>query len=338
MLDLFLTGGQLLHGAAVDDVDVLGAQTQGGSRGVHRHVAAADDGDLAALHDRGDGIVVVGLHQVGAGQELIGGVDALVALAGDVHKVGQTGAGADEHGLIAVLKELVDGQGLADDHVGLDVHAELLEALDLLGNDVLGQTELGNAVDQNAAGGVQGFKDGDLIALLGQIARAGQAGGTGAADGDLVTVGSGLDGGMVDVGVVPVGHEALQAADGNGLKLHAEVALALALGLLRADTAADGGQRGGLGDNLISALEVAFAHLGNEIGNGDVDGAAAHAGTVLAVEAAVGFLQGDFRRVAQRDFLEIVGADLGLLGGHLVLLMMDGHYSFAPFRRLQVSS
>ena len=46
----------------------------------------------------------------------------------------------------------------------------------LVGDDGLGQTELGDAVDQHAAGGVQGLKDGDLIALLGQVAGAGQAG------------------------------------------------------------------------------------------------------------------------------------------------------------------
>ena len=54
---------------------------------------------------------------------------------------------------------------------------------------------------------------------------------------DAGTMGAG-----VDVLAVPVGHKALQTADANGLALDAADALALALALLRADTAADGGQ------------------------------------------------------------------------------------------------
>ena len=93
-----------------------------------------------------------------AGEELVGGVHALQALAGDAHEAGQAGAGAYEHGLIAVLAhQLVDGEHLADDHVALEIHAHLLQAVDLLLDDGLGQTELGDAVHQHAAGHVQGL-------------------------------------------------------------------------------------------------------------------------------------------------------------------------------------
>ena len=63
------------------------------------------------------------------------------------------------------------------------------QLLDLVGDDGLGQTELGDAVDQHAAGGVQGLEDGDVIALLGQVAGAGEAGGAGAHHGHLDAVG-----------------------------------------------------------------------------------------------------------------------------------------------------
>ena len=139
MLHLFLTGGQLSHAAAVYDIHALGTQTQGAAGSVHSHVAAAHNGDLLAGTDGGLAGGQVSLHQVGAGQEFVGGIHALQALAGDVHKAGQTGAGAYEHGLVAVLAhQLVNGQHLADDHVALKIHAHLLQAVDLLLDDGLG--------------------------------------------------------------------------------------------------------------------------------------------------------------------------------------------------------
>ena len=117
-----------------------------------------------------------------------------------------------------------------------------IEAVDLLLDDGLGQTELGDAVHQHAAGHMQGLVHGDFIAQLGQIACSGQAGRTGTDDGDFVAVGRGNDGSGMDILAVPVGHKALQTADADGLVLDAAGALALALALLRADTAADGRQ------------------------------------------------------------------------------------------------
>ena len=46
-----------------------------------------------------------------------------------------------------------------------------LQVVDLLLHDGLGQTELGNAVDQHAAGQMQGLVNRHLIAQLRQIAR-----------------------------------------------------------------------------------------------------------------------------------------------------------------------
>ena len=57
-------------------------------------------------------------------------------------------------------------------------------------------------------------------------------------DGHLVAVPFGHDGGGVHILTVPVGNKALQAADAHRLVLDAAGALALALALLRADTAA----------------------------------------------------------------------------------------------------
>ena len=68
----------------------------------------------------------VGAHQVDAGEVLVGGVDAVEVLAGDVQEDRQAGAVGDEDGVEAFFGEqLVDGVGLADDDVALDLDAHL---------------------------------------------------------------------------------------------------------------------------------------------------------------------------------------------------------------------
>ena len=333
VLDLLLTGGQLGHAAAVDDVDRLGTQTEGAAGSVHCHIAAAHDRHLFAGADGGLADGEIGLHQVGAGEELVGGVDALQALAGDAHEAGQTGTGTHEDGLVAVLAhQFVDGQHLADDHVALEIDAHLPEAVDLLLDDGLGQTELGDAVHQHAASHVQSLVDRDLVAQLGQITGSSQAGRACADDGDLVAVGCRHDGSGVDVLAVPVGHEALQTADADRLILDAAGALALALALLRADAAADGGQGGGAVDDLIGGLEVALGHMADELGDVDADGAAGLAGLILAVDAALGLVHGHFGGVAQSHFLKILVADVGVLSGHGALfgVHIESHLTFPP--------
>ena len=164
-MHFFGTGGQFLFGTAVHDVDLFRAQTLGAAGRVHGHVAAAHDaGHLAHLDG---GVVVgeiVGLHQVGAGEELVGGVNAQQVLAGDALEVGQARAGAHEHGVEALfLEELVHGDALADDHVGDDLHAQSFHGGDFSADQILGQTEFGDAVDQHAAGGMQGLEHGDVV-------------------------------------------------------------------------------------------------------------------------------------------------------------------------------
>ncbi len=163
---------------------------------------------------------------------------------------------------------------------------------------------------------MQRLKNGDLVALLGQIAGAGQTGRAGAHHGHLDAVGGHLLRHGVDVFPIPVGHEPLQTADGHGLALNAPDALTFALGLLGADPAGQGGQGVGGGDDLIGGLEVALAHLGDELGDADIDWAALHALGVLAVQAALGLFHGHLGGVAQGDLFEIPGTDLGVLLRH----------------------
>ncbi len=344
VVDLLSPGGQLVTAAAVDYEHLVRAHALGAARRVHGHVAAADDGDaLGVVLYRRIVVVAIGLHEVDTGEVLVGGVDAEQVLARDIHELGQTGAGADEHGLIAILEQLVERHGAADDAVVDELDALALEVLDLAVDYALGQTELGDAVGQDAAALVQRLEDRDVVALLHEVARAGEAARAGADDSDLVAVGRRHDGagaGVVGVLHVVVGHEALQTADADRLALDAADAVLLALALLGADTAADGGQSGGSGDDLISGLEIALGDLGNEIRDMYHHGAALHAGLVLAVQAALGLVQSLFLGVAQSDLVKVLVPDVGVLRGHGILLQRHiGHgYSASFLNRLQVSS
>ena len=167
---------------------------------------------------------------------------------------------------------------------------------------------------------MEGLKNGDVIAHLAQVAGAGQAGGAGADNGDLVAVGFRYgDSGLILLGHVVIGHKALQPADAHALTLDAPDALAFALLLLGADTAADGGQGVGGGDDLIGGVKVPGSHLGDELGDADGDGAAAAAGHIPAVEAALGLVHGHLGGVAQGYLIKVAGADDGVLLGHGVL-------------------
>src|SRR5699024_5489902 len=123
-------------------------------------------------------------------------------------------------------------------------------------HNLLWQTELGNAVHQHTAGRMQRLKDRDLVSLAGKVAGAGQAGGTGADNRDLVPVGGHPRGQLLRLGVVAVGHIALEAPDTDRLTLDPPHAFALALGFLRADPAADRRKRAGVGNDAVSLLKL----------------------------------------------------------------------------------
>ena len=110
VVDFRRAGGQLVMGAPVDDIGMLGAQAQGGAGPVHGDVAAAEGGDILAFDDGrvtfGEGI---GLHQVGAGQVFVGRIDADEMFAGDLQEDRQPGADAQEDGVEALLQEFIHG-------------------------------------------------------------------------------------------------------------------------------------------------------------------------------------------------------------------------------------
>ena len=315
MVQLGATAGHLVLGTAVSDDGVLGAQTLGGTDGVHSHVAAAKDNDVLAV--LGGGVVLgelVGLHQVHAGEVLVCEEDVGQVLAGDVEELGQASAGRHVDGVEALLEQLLGRGHVAHDGVVLKLDAHVLQAVNLALDDRLGQTELGDAVDQHAAAGEEGLEDGNVKAVTGELAGAGDAGRAGADDGDLLAVLGGHLGRGGELGAIT--QEALELADGHGLGLLTTDALALALVLLRADAAADGGKHGVLADGIESAAEVLRADLLDKAGNVDVDGAALNTERLLAVEAALGLGQRHLLGEALVDGAEVAGA----LGSRLLVI------------------
>ena len=311
---------------------MLCTQTLGNARCVHCDIACADDADIVEVLYRRIVIIAVSLHEVYTGKKLVSGVNAEEILAGNVQELRQTCARADEHGLIAVCKQLVNGLTLANDCVVYDLNAHGLEVLDLGSNDLLGQTELGDTVNQNAAGLVECLKNGNVVAHLAQIACAGEAGRAGADDRDAVTVGfRSLDLVLDFLVHVVVGDKALEAADADALALNAANALTLALFLLRTNTAADSRQGVGGGDDLISCVKVALCDLGDELGDAYRNGAAGAAGHVVAVEAALCLVHCHLGSVAESDLVKVAGADYGILLGHRVFI--HSHVSHCAYLR-----
>ena len=135
-----------------------------------------------------------------------------------------------------------------------------------------------------------------------------------------MTVGFRLDSLLGAVFARIVGYKALQTADGYSLALDAADTVALALALLRADTAADSGQSGGLLDLRSRLEELALGNQSDKLRNLNLYRAAGHAGLVLAVQAALCFLDRHFSGVAERYLFKVLIADVRRLLGHRALV------------------
>ena len=133
---------------------------------------------------------------------------------------------------------------------------------------------------------MQRLEDLDFIAQFRKVARAGQPGRAAADDGDLVPVaGCGLCRGGA-VFELPVADEAFEFADGDRFAFDAQDAGAFALRFLRADAAADRGQRTVAGDDVGGLLQLPGVQGSDEVGDADADGAGSHTAGIPAVQAA----------------------------------------------------
>ena len=73
---------------------------------------------------------------------------------------------------------MLNTNGFAHNDIGLEVDAHLSQILDFNVYNLVGQTELGNAVFQHTANLMQGLEDIDVVAFLHHIASEAQSGRT----------------------------------------------------------------------------------------------------------------------------------------------------------------
>ena len=280
MLNLSHLGGSLFDASAVDQSS-LSAQQLCGHCAVHGNVAAADDDDLLA------GIVSTA-GGTGCLQEINSGHNACLISTGDLGQLCLPQACADEDSGIFLL-QLLNLDVLA--HLGVEdkLHAQVLDLLDVVIDNVLGQSGGSDAIGQHAAGLGLCFVDSDFIAFLGQHGCAGQRSGACADAGDLggLLLG-GSDQGLHAQSLLLLDGIALQLADLDGSVDAAAAAGALAQSVVGADIGAGAAHRVVLTDGLSGALHVAEADGTDELGGISTGGASLAAGCVMAQQAACG--------------------------------------------------
>ena len=242
--DLLDARGHVLGALQAEHLHVLGAQARRGAGHVDGHVAAAHHDGPAGK--RGGLAAVLLLLGHGA-QEVHRHRAALDVLTRDA---GQTAALAtDRHveRLEALLAQLGERHVATDLDAVANLGAHLLDDGDLGLDHALLQLVAGNAVGEHAARAGVLLEDDRLVALLGQVERAGESRGAGADDGDFLLEATFARGGHALGHVAVLGNEVLLGDELLDLvNRHGSVNAAAGTGVLAAtvaDTAADGGQR-----------------------------------------------------------------------------------------------
>ena len=143
MVQLFHPDRHLGLGSTVDNCDVA-AQTPRGTGCIHGGIAAADHHHLLTLGRRQRCLVLllVCLHQIDAGEVLVGGEYPQQMLAGNV-QTRQTGAGTDENLPESRPLYLRKRRGLADQEVGDELSAHQPDLLHHVIDQGVGQANSG---------------------------------------------------------------------------------------------------------------------------------------------------------------------------------------------------
>ena len=138
------------------------------------HAYAADNGDVLWTYNRRVVFWTVGLHQVDACEEFIGGIGPHQALARYTHKIGQSGAAANKDRLKAHFKELVYRKNFSNDQVSINGNAAVPQSLNFLLYNLLRQAKLRDSIHQHTTGCMQRFKNCHTIALGCQVPGTGK--------------------------------------------------------------------------------------------------------------------------------------------------------------------
>ena len=236
---LLLAGGHLGLALQAEHLNMLRAQTAGVAGNVDSHVAAA--------HHDGAAGQCIDLATVNLAQEVDGHGHILGILARNTGKAAALAANGNVEGLKALRAQLVERHVATDFHAIAELGTHQANDLNLGLDNILLQLKAGNAVGEHAARALVLLEHDGLVALLGQIEGAGQAGRTGTDDGDL----------LIEAASTRRGHHGRDIA-GRGVQIalgdklldfvdsHGGVHTAAGAGILTAavaHTAADSGQR-----------------------------------------------------------------------------------------------
>ena len=182
------------------------------------------------------------IHKVHTCQIFVRRHDVQSILALNTHEVRQSGTRTNEYSLEAFCLKLVGGDCLADDTVGGEYYAHLLQILYLYVNDAVWQTELWNTIFQHTANLVQCLEYMYLVALLHHVTGKAQSRRTATYYSHLNSV-LWCHVGYGDVATLTfkVGSKTLQITDSYSRFVHLQMdTLAFALFLLWANTATYG--------------------------------------------------------------------------------------------------
>ena len=295
------------------------AETDGGAHAIHGGVTAPDDDDvLADPKGRGQAAGKGSAGEVGADEEVGGGVDVVEFFALKLEALTEACAVGKEDGVEGV--EVIPGDVRADVDAELEVNASGLEGADFFVDDGFGGFEVGNAVAQDAARLRPGFEDGDRMSEGAKAFGDGETGRSAADDGEAR---AGFAVGHRDVEPAPlfaviVCEEGFKFADGDGLAVLADDAASFAEAFLGTEASAEFGKFAGLSENGSGLFEAANFQLGERTGDVVTDRASFGAGRGGALNAALGFKHGRFRRVAEVDLVPVVDALKGGLFGDVM--------------------
>ena len=255
--------------AARVDGDEAAALADGRAGGVHCRIARADDRE----------VIDVRILQV------VDGVMAVAeALATHAEAARTPDAGADEDGVIAVLKQGVERQDAADGRVRADMDAEFDELLLVAVEDRERQAEGRDGIAHHAAKLALALEDGHVVAELGELDTDRDAGRPRTDDGNVLSLGRFML--HDDLVEVDVGDIVLDARDLDGSTLAALDAVALALLFVVADERADDAHRVIDEEHLARFVDLAVEKEANHLGNVRLSRAAFEtAQRLLALEA-----------------------------------------------------
>ena len=175
--------------------------------------------------------------------------------------------------------------------IEIEIHPHIAQAIDFGRNHILGKPEGRNAVNEHAAGLMQGLKDIDLQTGSRADAGTGKGAGARAKTGNLFGAVRNFAGGHFSsrfcghFRIMAIGDKAFQASDGNWLAFGQKHAFAFALVFLRADPAANGWQAVGGVDYFIGFRQGAVRNLLDEIPDRHFNRTAADTFGLFALQA-----------------------------------------------------